>query len=285
MVNARGLLKDIQSRLAASGIEDAPFEADQLFRHVTGRSARLFTSADALDDDAAKRLYTLCEKRATRYPLQYLLGQWDFLDLTVKIGDGVLIPRADTESVCLAAIEKCKTLAHKTPLRVVDLCSGSGAIALGIKAALPDAEVKAVELSPQAIHYLKENCGTNIQIVKADVFEWQAQIADASIDVLTANPPYIRADEMPALAPELAFEPQMALTDGGDGLAFYRHITAAYYPKLCCGGYMVLEIGAAQGKAVTALCRAAGYGEVTLLQDDAGHDRIVIAKRTDGASI
>ncbi|MEG2923636.1 MAG: peptide chain release factor N(5)-glutamine methyltransferase [Oscillospiraceae bacterium] len=276
MVNIRELLAKAKAALEKAEIPDAEFEVQQLFKLATGKDSLLFTHADAISDADGSRLLSLCEKRAEHYPLQYLCGEWDFMNITLKIGEGVLIPRADTECVCEAAIEKCRLFPHA---RVVDLCSGSGAIALGIKAILPNVTATAVELSDDAIYYLKENAKDNIQVVKADVLTWQRNIEDNSIDVLTANPPYIAQSEMGTLAKELSFEPRMALCDEGDGLLFYRHIISAYKPKLAKGGYIVLEIGAAQGEGVAALLRQSGYEDIELRQDYSGNDRVLLCRK------
>ena len=147
---------------------------------------------------------------------------------------------------------------------------------------MPSARVTAVEWSGEALRYLEQNnrrFASPLQVVQADVFCWQEEIGDGTFEVLVSNPPYISAEEMMSLAPELDFEPRMALEAEEDGLAFYRHIAPAYFSKLVSGGVLVLEIGWQQGARVTEVCRKAGYIDVTLLQDLEGRDRCVRARR------
>lgn len=265
-----------RAALAAAGIEDAAFDARVLLEQIIPQDPRIFPDT-LLTGEQAAALHTLAQRRAAREPLQYICGAWSFLDFTLTVGQGVLIPRADTELVCEAAIA-CARAFHAP--HVVDLCSGSGAIAIGVARAVPDAHVTAVELSPDAFSYLEQNCARlapQIARVCADIFTYQTQLAPRSISVLSANPPYITETEMDALMPELAFEPRMALAGGEDGLVFYRHIARAYRDALVPGGALVLEIGCAQAAAVTALLAQCGYGSITVLRDLAGLDRCVRA--------
>lgn len=272
-------LAGVRARLAGAGIEDAAFEAAQLYTLATGRDAYLAGDAP-LAPFEQERLDALCAKRCTRYPLQYLCGAWDFMDLTLKIGPGVLIPRADTEVVAMAAIEAAR-VAPKSPA-VADLCSGSGAIALAVARHVPGARVTAVEISPHALTFLRTNnntYGNPLNIVWGDVFFWQNECAPESLDVIVSNPPYIAPEEFASLAPELAHEPRIALEAADGGLRFYRHIAPAYFPALRPGGWLVFEIGYRQADAVTALCRDAGYTSVSVRRDPGGNPRCVLARR------
>lgn len=189
-------LAAVRDRLEAAGIPDAAFEAAQLYMLATGRDARLSGGAP-LTAFEQKKLDALCEKRCARFPLQYLCGEWDFLDLTLKVGPGVLIPRADTETVAEAAIEAAREAGPGAA--VADLCSGTGAIALGVATHVPGARVTAVELSPDALAYLRANnaaCGCPLCVVQADVLRWQEECAPGSFDVIVSNPPYIAPEEM-----------------------------------------------------------------------------------------
>ena len=194
-------LAAVRDRLEAAGIPDAAFEAAQLYMLATGRDARLSGGAP-LTAFEQKKLDALCEKRCARFPLQYLCGEWDFLDLTLKVGPGVLIPRADTETVAEAAVEAAREAGPGAA--VADLCSGTGAIALGVATHVPGARVTAVELSPDALAYLRANnaaCGRPLCVVQADVLRWQEECAPGSFDVIVSNPPYIAPEEMAGLQP------------------------------------------------------------------------------------
>lgn len=280
-MSLREAWRSVQAALVRAGIEDAPFDAAQLVQHVTGLVHRLHPDAK-LSPAQAAALHALAQRRAAHEPLQYLLGAWDFLDFTLRVGRGVLIPRADTEIVCetaIAAVQRAAaTLAHP---RVVDLCAGSGAIAVGVARAVPQADVTAVELSDDAFFYLRENAAAlapQIALVKADVFTWQDTLPRSCVDVLVSNPPYIAPDEMGALAPELSFEPRMALEAAENGLAFYRHIARAYRSALRPGGALVFEIGSAQAQQVCGLLRENGYSDIEVLTDAANLPRCVTAR-------
>lgn len=268
--------------LAEAGIEDAAFDAAQLLQTVTGQNSRLLFS-QRLTAAQTTQFHALLLRRAAHEPLQYLCGSWDFLDFTLSVGPGVLIPRADTEVVCetaIAAVRQRENLQLGAPT-VADLCSGTGAIAIGI-ARSTTAQVTAVELSDEAMAYLRRNTAAlaaHVACVQADVFAWQTACAPQSLDVLVSNPPYITAQEMKTLAPELAFEPRMALEAAENGLAFYRHIAAAYTPVLKPGGFIVFEIGSTQSEAVCGILQQAGYTAIRVFPDLAGLPRCVAAQK------
>lgn len=255
-------LRETARILQSAGCEDAAFDAKILHELAAGD---------------AEKLAALTEKRAARYPLQYLCGEWDFLDFTLKVGEGVLIPRADTEIVCETAIAAAR---KKSAPVVVDLCAGSGAIAIGIARAVSSAQVTAVELSADALPYLRANVAAlapKIDVQAADIFAWNKTLGAESVDVLVSNPPYITADEMRTLAPELSCEPRMALEAAQNGLAFYEHIAAAYRFAVRKQGSIVFEIGSTQGRAVSEILCRNGWHDVRVLPDYAGLSRVVAA--------
>ena len=195
------------ARLMMAGVPDARFDAAQLYTFVTGRDHRLDDGPTA---EEASRLQVLAERRAGREPLQYLLGEWDFLDFTLKVGRGVLCPRADSEIVCETAIELLKD--SEAPV-VYDLCAGTGCLGLGIARAVPSAKVTCVELSHDAWPYLTANVaalgGKATQAEGGDVMNYYTQIEPESADLIISNPPYLTAREMQNLMPETAREPAM----------------------------------------------------------------------------
>lgn len=271
--------RKIAQALAKAGIEEAEYEADLMFRHVTGRSRLTFGPQEQLKPQDEEALQCLCAARCTRRPLQYLLGEWGFYNVTLKVGDGVLIPRADTEVVVEQALE---LIADCNAPRVLDLCAGSGAIGVAIKHERPDAEVTCVELSPQALCYLRENAAQeNVAVVQADVLGYEAQLKEESYDLILSNPPYVTDEEYAALAPELAFEPKMALVAEREGLRFYEYITRAYAPKLAKGGWLCFEIGAAQREAVSGFFEKNGYTDIQSRKDYAGLDRCVFGRKRE----
>ena len=215
-----------------AGVPDARFDAVQLYKFVTGRDPRLDNGPTP---DEASSLRVLGERRAAREPLQYLLGEWDFMDFTLKVGRGVLCPRADSEVVCEAAIELLKDA--EAPV-VYDLCAGTGCLGLGIARHLPGAAVTCVEKSADAWPYLTANvAGTGVQAVQGDILTYYNGLPSGGADLIISNPPYLTAEEMAHLMPETAREPAMALDGGADGLDFYRLLTAHYRDALRPGGW------------------------------------------------
>lgn len=265
------------ARLMMAGVPDARFDAAQLYQFVTGRDHRLDDGPIA---DEAARLQVLAERRAAREPLQYLLGEWDFMDFTLKVGRGVLCPRADSEVVCETAIELLQDV--EAPV-VYDLCAGTGCLGLGIARAVPGAKVTCVEFSHDAWPYLTANVaalgGKTTQAELADVLTYYTQIEPASVDLIISNPPYLTAQEMESLMPETAKEPAMALNGGRDGLDFYRVLVRQYRDAVRPGGWLVLEIGYAQAEAVLALGKAAGWQGGTCRKDAGGNDRVVFFRK------
>lgn len=264
--------------LAAAGIDTAGYEADILFTDVFGKRRFAYSGDYNLDDELCKSYLALCEKRAGHYPLQYICGEWPFMNIDITVGEGVLIPRSDTETVAQRVVELAENF-HSP--KILDLCAGSGAIAASVKHENLSADVTAVEKSEKAFYYCRLNCKHYVKSVLADVFEYQNEIDDESFNIIVSNPPYITTEEMKNAQPEILFEPRMALTDEGDGLSFYRHIAAAYKPKLKNGGYLVFEIGAEQAFAVREILKSNGYADITVEQDFCGRDRCVYAKKVN----
>ena len=267
------------ARLMMAGVADARFDAVQLYKFVTGRDPRLDNGPTP---DEASSLRVLGERRAAREPLQYLLGEWDFMDFTLKVGRGVLCPRADSEVVCEAAIELLKDA--EAPV-VYDLCAGTGCLGLGIARHLPGAAVTCVEKSADAWPYLTANVaalgGKATQAERGDVMNYYTQIEPESADLIISNPPYLTAREMQNLMPETAREPAMALDGGADGLDFYRLLTAHYRDALRPGGWLVLEIGCAQAADVLALGAANGWVNGSCRKDYGSNDRVVLLQKPE----
>lgn len=299
----------VQQRLAAAGCPDADFDARELFRLATGRDPRL--SERILTEEQAARLETLCQRRESREPLQYLCGRWPFLDFELAVGPGVLCPRADTEVVAEAAAQ---TLAGCAAPKVLDLCAGAGCLGLGIKRLCPTASVTCVEKSPEALHYLVCNVRTALrslpqgstedvleedeptlgsgllgiaalppaaQAVEGDLFDYWRGLPEGGLDLIVSNPPYLTASEMEDLQPEVAKEPAMALAAGEDGLDFYRALARHYQTPLRPGGTLALEIGWQQREAVCALLQAEGWTQIRCIQDLGGNDRCILAQRPE----
>ena len=228
------------------------------------------------DSEKEKDFLTAVEKRAEGYPLQYIIGKWIFMDNEFYVGEGVLIPRDDTEVVvntCIKALEKIRK-----PV-IIDLCSGSGAIAVTLAKLYPDSTVYAVELSEQAFSYLEKNIENNkvenIIKIKDDIFSCYGNFLDNTFDIIISNPPYIESNTISSLQTEVQNEPVMALDGGKDGLDFYRVIAEKWVSKLKSGGSIALEIGEEQAESVSELLENNGIFDIEVIKDIQNLDRAV----------
>ena len=272
-------LLDIISALTEAGIENSIYEAVLIASHFTGKAEALLLSDRNVTlecaDEAALRRAVL--RRASREPLQYILGEWDFMGLTFRVSEDCLIPRADTELLCEYAIAK---LPHGGSM--LDLCTGSGCIAVSVARYRKDVSVSAFEKYENTIRIAMENdkliTGGKIRFVTADVTDSKAaeeSFGGESFDFIASNPPYVTKEEMLTLEPELSREPRHALTDEGDGLYFIRAIVDIYPKYLKCGGILAIEHGYAQGEAVRDIMERAGYKAETL-RDLSGKERVTL---------
>lgn len=274
----RSLYNEARRRLTAAGIDSPAFDAACLIELVFGvnRGDLLVHGQEEADAAGEEQFEALLRRREVREPLQYLLGAWEFMDMSLKTGPGVLCPREETELLCQTVAGYLKD----TPCRGLDLCAGTGAVALGIARLCLKTEIQAVELSEQAAGYLRQNVETfgerRVQIIMGDVLspEFAARFADGSLDFIASNPPYIASGELPGLQEEVQKEPSLALDGGEDGLVFYRAIAKLWAPKLRPGGVLAVEIGEEQAEAVSALFAEAGISCRTE-QDFNGLDRVI----------
>ncbi len=263
--------------LQTAGCEDAGFDARCLLEDL-GNLPRGHAPDDTLLSATQEAALTeALKKRASGYPLQYILGEWDFLSLTLSVGEGVLIPRSDTEVLC----EEVARRLGETP-RVLDLCAGSGCVGLGIASLRPDAAVTAVELSDEALPYLQENIARysalHVTAMQGNVLADGACFPD-DYDAIVSNPPYIPTGDLCGLQREVRYEPSMALDGDDDGLRFYRVIADVWSHKLRPGGVCAVEVGMGQAPAVAALFTAAGLKGVEIIPDLAGVQRVVLGYR------
>ena len=271
---------ETKKRLEKAGIEDYVFEAKQIIMHITG-----FTPSQILTDYNKKltefqenNLIALIHQREVRYPLQYIFGEWEFYGRPYKVGVGVLIPRADSETVVEAALECLKEIESPT---VLDLCAGSGCLGITVAAEIPKATVTLVEKYDEAFRYLEENISLNVvnaTALKGDVFE-EPDFEKESVDLIICNPPYIPESEMKYTSPEVKFEPETALLANDDGLEFYKAVIANYTPALKKGGKLCFEVGFKQSLAVSDLLKADGFENIKIKNDLNGIGRAVIATK------
>lgn len=279
MVTEREWLSAAARRLAAAGCADAGFDARCLLEDLGGLPRGHAPGDRVLTAAQEQTLGRALTERENGRPLQYILGQWEMLTLSLAVGEGVLIPRPDTELLCETAAAR---LAERSGAQVLDLCAGSGCVGLGIASLCPQSglHVTAVELSEDALPYLRENLRRypqfDVRAVRADVLTDAGLFPAEGFDAIVSNPPYIPSGELPALQREVQREPAMALDGGGDGLMFYRAIAGDWLSRLKTGGFLAVEVGAGQAAAVAALFSAAGLTEVRTLRDLAGICRVVI---------
>ena len=273
------MLKDLYLKLrgilSEAEIEAPELEARLLIEGATGmnRASQIANSNSEISGEIQEKLISMAQKRAEHLPLQYILGKWSFMGFEFKVGEGVLIPRDDTEVLVGLCLDYLKASDGKTAL---DLCAGSGAVSVVLDK-LANADVTAVELSDKAYNFLLENIkGTNIKPHKGDIFECYRDFEAKSFDLIASNPPYIKTDEIETLQTEVGYEPKTALDGGADGLDFYRAIARRWTPLLKSGGAMAFELGEGQAEYVGGLMADHGYINIKTAKDLGGTDRAII---------
>lgn len=272
--------REIVSKLQNAGIETAEWDAFLLVRHFCGLS-REQISAEPERQFSSPELSLAVERRAGRFPLQYLLGEWQFYRQTYRISPGCLIPRSDTEILVEEAIRKLPKGAF-----FADLCTGSGCIAISILCERPDTTALAVDLSDEALAIAAENAerngvGNRLILRKADLLtegpeKWSADLPTPA--AILSNPPYICTKELDRLSPEVQAEPRMALDGGQDGLTFYRKLLSLAGKWLLPGGFCLFEIGYDQAEKIRKLSEE--YFDVCdILRDFGGNDRVAFLEK------
>ena len=284
------LLAEGTDALMRAGETDAERDAQQLLlsafhldmvHYLLNRMQEL---EDSPDNRAAAGHYgRMIEKRAGRIPLQQILGSQEFMGLEFHVNEHTLIPRQDTETLVELVLEEQKNV----DFEVLDLCTGSGCIAVSLAVKGGYRKVTAVDLSAEALKVAEKNvqvhnCRDRVGLFEGDLFQALdgQRKEDRSFDIITSNPPYIPTAVINTLEPEVRdHEPRMALDGTADGLHFYRRIAVEAKPYLKENGVMYLEIGYDQGEAVSALLSENGYRQIRVCRDLAGNDRVVSAHR------
>ena len=263
MMTLKELQITINNKLEKAGVDSPAFNSLCLIEHIYGYTQTdLITGSDKLiDESRLESLENLVSRRINGEPLQYLVGQWEFYGYPLKVGKGVLIPRDDTEVVLNDCLSFLKNVDNPT---VLDLCSGSGAIAIAISKE-SNATVTAVEKSESALPYLIENVelnNANVKVINDDIFTCMDMFNDKSFDLIVSNPPYIKSEEIKDLQIEVRQEPTMALDGGKDGYTFYRHIIKHYKNKLKAGGMLAFEIGEGQYQYIENLLKQENFENI-----------------------
>ena len=271
----KGLLADGAKMLAQAGIDEAELDARYILEYITGlNSAQYFiNSEDIIEKDKAEEFFRLIERRSKRIPLSYVIGTRDFMGLTFKVNENVLIPEQETELLVEEVIKYCK---GKT---VLDMCTGSGCIAISIALFGKPSKVAASDISEKALEVARENAKSikagEISFIQGDMFE---NVTD-KFDIIVSNPPYIETGEIDELMPEVRdYIPRLALDGDIDGLKFYRIISKEAVKKLNKNGRIFYEIGYNQSRAVASILFENGFTDITVIKDYSGLDRIVMAK-------
>lgn len=271
-----------RAALKRAGVEAYSLEARLLVSHAVGKSKeaflrdlRLYTSTEN-----EQKINALLQRRLTGEPLAYLIGEWEFYGLPIKVTPDVLIPRMDTEVLVETAVNAL--VGRKMDARILDLCSGSGCIGCAISHELPAARLVMVDISDRALEVSKQNLRLNRQnrtiCLKADALA-KPPMSIGTFDLIVSNPPYVPSFEILTLDSSVRdYEPLGALDGGEDGLIFYRAIVRNWKGVLRPGGQLMFEVGETQADAVSDLMRGAGFRDIATVEDTAGVRRVVIGR-------
>ena len=268
-------VKNGEKVLNLANVSDAKVDAWMLFEMAckVDRNFYYLHMDEDITAEQQKEYEIALKKRAEHIPLQYITGEQEFMGLKFKVNSNVLIPRQDTEVLVEEALKRIQP-----GMRVLDMCTGSGCIAVSIAKNVPHIEMHAVDISKQALNVAKDNAKLNevsVEFERSDLFDHVA----GKYDVIVSNPPYIPTSEIPKLMPEVgSFEPVEALDGKEDGLYFYRKIIAECKDYLNPDGMIFFEIGYEQGADVSALLQEAGFSQVAVVKDLAHLDRVVFGK-------
>ena len=267
--------------ISEAGCDSPEFDAQQLVSYCFGlnKTQLLMNSGTAVDEVKLIHFEDCVKRRCNHEPLQYIIGMWDFHRFSFKVGEGVLIPRPETELLVDFAVEKIQKNGYSV---VLDLCCGSGCIGLSVAKLCPRVKVYCVDISDKALEYTRMNKellgADNVTVIKSDVLESTGFVGLPRPDIILSNPPYIRTEDIKGLQEEIAFEPKLALDGGEDGLIFYRSLSEIWYPFINRGGYLAMECGEDQAADIVSLfVDKADKGKV--IKDASGLDRVVVIAR------
>lgn len=273
------LLQNATQRLLNAGIDNPRLDAEVLLAHLLHQKRLYLITHRTLEvaPETAREFENLIQRRACHEPVAYLTGEREFMSLDFSVCPGVLIPRPDTETLVELVLD---AFPKEAPLTVLDLCTGSGAIAASLAHYLPQSRVTAVDISTICMETALKNAIRNgvadrVQVLQADILKPLPPLG--LYDCVVSNPPYIPTNVLATLDADVQnFEPHTALDGGDDGLIFYRHIIQQAPSLLRSGGLLALEIGHDQREAVTDLMIESGFfRQIDIRQDLAGIDRVV----------
>lgn len=277
----REVCRHLEQKFREAGIESARFESRQLVKALLSVDDRaILENRREVRPEDLQKFEAAAEKRISGYPLQYLLGEWEFFSLPFAVGEGVLIPRQDTETLCEYALSR---LAGKENAKIIDLCSGSGCIAITVEHYAPgEVQVFALEKSRAAIGYLRQNLEKNrsgVTLLEDDALFPKTEERD--FDMILSNPPYLSGEDMERLQAEVSHEPEMALYADRDGYLFYEELTALWKGRLKPGGILAYEVGAGQADRVEEILQENGFVGTEQVFDLCGIPRVVAGSRSE----
>jgi len=279
-------IKEITIFLKRLGIEDAHKESEMILTFcLDADKTVLYRDNPVLSSEDMEKIDEIAGRRIKREPLQYILGYVEFYGLKIKVGEGVLIPRPETE-LMVEEIIKLFTV-HRSPFTVLDLCTGSGCLALALAKNFPDAKVYGTDISEEAVRYASENAEMNgirnVTFLRGSLFEPIKKLFTVHYSLFTviiSNPPYIKSNDIAELQPEIKnWEPRNALDGGEDGLRYYREILAEAPKYLAMDGFVFLEVGEGQAGDVIKIAEDANFRKISAIKDYAGIDRILAITR------
>lgn len=271
-----------ETELLKKGIENARFDADMLLAEVLGETRdRLYLNGDRdLSEQEDAHYRTVIFRRAANEPLQYILKRQEFMGLLFEVDQRVLIPRADSEILVetwLDIVRQENGQGQDRSIKVADLCTGSGVLAISIAHYYPNAWVVGTDLSLDALEVARQNAqrlGVSVQWRAGDFVD---SIRGECWDFIITNPPYVSIEDYRQCAPEIFHEPSMAFLGGADGLDFYRRLAEEARPLLKPQGRLLMEIGWDQAEAVSGIFKLKGF-KTCVFPDLAGRDRVILAR-------
>lgn len=288
------IIKTAEDKLRKAGIEEAVSDTWILFEEIfkMNRSTYIIRKMEEFpnneENNSLIRLFNkYIKERCSKKPVQYIIGKWNFMGLDFEVNENVLIPRFDTECLVEKTIETISEIrkeGHNSKdldIKILDMCTGSGCIAISIKKFSENVGLTAVDISQKALDVAKKNAilhDVDIDFILSDMFNHIDN--NLKFDILISNPPYIKTQDIKSLMPEVkSFEPLMALDGDTNGLKFYKILVDKGSHYIRNGGYILFEIGCEQGQEVKKMLEDSGYTQIKIIKDLAGLDRVVKAKR------
>lgn len=276
-------VKRASDYLAEFDIKDAYREAELIVTHCLNiNRIVLYKDNPDIPESIDTEIEAILQRRSKREPLQYILGYTEFYGLKIEVGPGVLIPRPETELLVEETVKRISNFDFQIAnLKILDLCTGSGCIALAIASAIPGIKVYGIDNSSESIKYALKNAKINniqnVTFFKSNLFESIGK--DFKFDLIVSNPPYVKKSDLSNLQPEVKdWEPLNALDGGNDGLDYYRIIIPEAKNYLKENGFIILELGISQAESIRKIAEIAGFKNIILIKDYLGIERILTLK-------